>query len=147
MDCVPDGRRGAKSRRRDRAPDDGLPALCSVIGAKQRLGRPNARRARASSQLSKFGPVSVMLAPTSQPAATVVTCVTVIRASRPSHGSRDDHAGSDHSMTRSARKSVDGSIATPIAMAVFRLITRSNFIARSIGISPALTPRRIRSTK
>ena len=33
MECVPDGRRGSGSRRRDRAPDDGLPAVSSLIGA------------------------------------------------------------------------------------------------------------------
>jgi hypothetical protein len=43
---------------------------------------------------------------------------------------------SGHSMIWSARASSDGGIVRPSAFAVLRLITRSNFVGRSIGMSP-----------
>jgi NAD(P)-dependent dehydrogenase (short-subunit alcohol dehydrogenase family) len=63
--------------------------------------------------------------------------------------SSSSHHASDsrHSITRSARTNVEDSIVTPIAVAVLRFRTRSNFLGRSIGMSPAFAPPRIRSTK
>src|SRR5262245_311010 len=53
---------------------------------------------------------------------------------------------SGHSMTWSARASSDGGILRPRAFAVLRLTTRSNFVGRSTGRSPAFVPLRILST-
>src|SRR5437016_3054063 len=50
-------------------------------------------------------------------------------------------------MTSSARPSSDGGIVRPSAFAVFRLMTRSNFVGCSMGRSPGLAPLRILSTK
>jgi hypothetical protein len=53
---------------------------------------------------------------------------------------------SHHSIISSARaRRVDGT-SRPIAFAVVRLMTRSNFIGCSTGISPGFVPRRILST-
>ncbi len=52
-----------------------------------------------------------------------------------------------YSMTWSARPSSDGGTVRPRALAVFRLMTSSNFVGRSIGRSPGLAPFRMRSTK
>ena len=48
-------------------------------------------------------------------------------------------------ITRSARASTFGGIVRPIRFAVFKLITNSNFVGRSTGISPALVPLMILS--
>jgi hypothetical protein len=51
-----------------------------------------------------------------------------------------------YSMTWSARSSSDDGMVSPSAFAVLRLMTRSNFVGRSMGRSPAFTPLRILST-
>jgi hypothetical protein len=51
-----------------------------------------------------------------------------------------------HSITSSARASSVGGASTPGALAVVRLMTRSNLVGCSTGMSPGLVPRRIRST-
>src|SRR5262245_23214327 len=58
---------------------------------------------------------------------------------------RDEFA-SPHSITSSARASSDGGTVRPSALAVVRLMTRSNLIGCSTGMSPGLAPRRILST-
>ena len=58
-----------------------------------------------------------------------------------------DSAALDHSITRVACTSIDCGIFLPSALAVFRLTTISNRVARSIGISPGLAPLNILSTK
>jgi hypothetical protein len=50
-----------------------------------------------------------------------------------------------HSITRSARSKSDGGIVRPSAVAVFRLITSSNFVGRSTGRSAGFAPLRILS--
>src|SRR5215831_4518950 len=52
-----------------------------------------------------------------------------------------------HSITSSARASSDGGTARPRAFAVVRLMTRSNLVGCSTGMSPGFAPRRILSTK
>jgi hypothetical protein len=54
---------------------------------------------------------------------------------------------SGHSMTWSARASSDGGIVRPRALAVFMLITNSNFVGCSMGRSAGLVPLNILSTK
>ena len=56
-------------------------------------------------------------------------------------------AVTSHSSSRSARKRVAFESVRPSALAVFMLITNSNLVGRSIGISPGLAPLRILSTK
>jgi hypothetical protein len=51
-----------------------------------------------------------------------------------------------HLITLSARASTLGGIVTPICLAVFKLITNSNFVGRSTGRSAGLAPFRILST-
>src|SRR5262249_13897935 len=51
-----------------------------------------------------------------------------------------------HSITSSARASSMDGMATPIALAVIRFITRSNLVGCSTGISPGFVPRKILST-
>src|SRR5262245_58545505 len=51
-----------------------------------------------------------------------------------------------YSMTWSARPSTDCGIVRPRALAVFRLITNSNFVACSTGRSAGFAPLRILST-
>lgn len=51
-----------------------------------------------------------------------------------------------HSITRSARSSSDWGSVTPICLAVFRLITSSNFVGRSTGRSAGFAPFRIFAT-
>src|SRR6516162_6450944 len=54
---------------------------------------------------------------------------------------------SHHSITSSARASSDGRIVRPSAVAVIRLMTRSNLIGCSTGKLAGFAPRRILSTK
>ena len=49
-------------------------------------------------------------------------------------------------ITLSARKSTDCGTVTPICLAVFKLISNSNFIGCSTGISAGLAPFKILST-
>src|SRR5260370_14097064 len=51
-----------------------------------------------------------------------------------------------HSITRSARRRIDGGILRPSAFAVLRLIASSNFVGRSTGSAAGLSPLRILST-
>ncbi len=51
-----------------------------------------------------------------------------------------------YSITSSARASSDGGMLSPRALAVFRLITSSNFVGCSTGMSPGFAPLRILST-
>ena len=52
----------------------------------------------------------------------------------------------DHRITSSACRRIDSGMVNPRALAVFRLITSSNFVGCSIGRSPGLAPLRILST-
>ena len=52
-----------------------------------------------------------------------------------------------YSITSSARASSVGGMSRPSALAVFRLMTRSNLVGCSTGISPGFAPRSILSTK
>src|SRR5215831_475122 len=58
---------------------------------------------------------------------------------------RDERAAL-HSITSSARASSVGGISRPSALAVVRLMIRSNLLGCSTGMSPGLAPRRILST-
>src|SRR5262249_41575814 len=51
-----------------------------------------------------------------------------------------------HSITSSARASSVGGTSRPSALAVIRLMTRSNFVGCSTGRPPGFVPRRILST-
>src|SRR5262245_35286076 len=53
---------------------------------------------------------------------------------------------SHHSITSSARVRKDSGIVNPSALAVVRLMTRSNFVGCWIGKSPGFAPRRTLST-
>jgi hypothetical protein len=57
-----------------------------------------------------------------------------------------DKLAAIHSITLSARNSIDSEIESPMAFAAFRLMTSSNFTACSTGRSPGLAPLRTRST-
>src|SRR5262249_40068946 len=62
---------------------------------------------------------------------------------------RDEVAAFDlrvHSITSSARSRNASGIVRPSALAVVKLMTRSNLVGCSIGISPGFAPRRILST-
>src|SRR6266478_7322465 len=54
--------------------------------------------------------------------------------------------GIRYSITRSARTSTEGGMASPSVLAVLRLISSSNFVGCSTGKSAALAPLRILST-
>src|SRR5262245_3866757 len=58
---------------------------------------------------------------------------------------RDELAPADHSITSSARASRGGGTVRPSALAVVRLMTRSNLVGCSTGISPGFVPRKILS--
>jgi hypothetical protein len=55
-------------------------------------------------------------------------------------------AGSLYSITWSARASIDGGMVRPSALAVFKLITNSNFVGCSTGRSAGFAPFKILST-
>src|SRR4029077_21097056 len=57
-----------------------------------------------------------------------------------------DERATLHSITSSARASSVGGTVRPSALAVVRLMTRSNLVGCSTGMSPGFTPRRILST-
>jgi len=59
---------------------------------------------------------------------------------------RDEIATPDHSITSSARRRKDSGIFSPIAPAVVLLMTRSNLVGLSTGMSPGFVPRKILST-
>src|SRR5262245_49470527 len=59
---------------------------------------------------------------------------------------RDEFAASHHSITSSVRASSVGGISRPSTFAVVRLMTKSNFVGCSTGMSPGFAPRRILST-
>src|SRR2546425_5935970 len=52
-----------------------------------------------------------------------------------------------HSITSSARSRNDSGIVRPSALAVVRLMTRSNLVGCSAGMSAGFAPRRILSTR
>src|SRR6185369_8549797 len=56
---------------------------------------------------------------------------------------RTSFAWRTHSITSSARSSSVGGTSRPSALAVVRLMTRSNLVGCSTGRSPGLAPRRI----
>src|SRR5206468_4227925 len=58
----------------------------------------------------------------------------------------EERAPVHHSISSSARRSSDGGIVRPRALAVLRLITSSNLVGCSTGRSPGLAPLRILST-
>src|SRR6516225_4375681 len=60
---------------------------------------------------------------------------------------RDERAPAAHSITSSARPSSVSGIVRPSAVAVIRLMTRSNLIGCSTGKLAGFAPRRILSTK
>src|SRR5262249_32647583 len=57
-----------------------------------------------------------------------------------------DELAPSHSITSSARSRKASGIVRPIALAVVRLTTSSNFVGCSTGISAGFVPRRILST-
>src|SRR5262245_51774923 len=57
-----------------------------------------------------------------------------------------DELAALHSITSSARSRIAVGSSSPIALAVLRLMTNSNFVACSIGKSPAFAPFRILAT-
>ena len=57
-----------------------------------------------------------------------------------------DELASPHSITSSARASSIGGTSRPSALAVFKLITNSNFVGCCTGRSAGLAPLRILST-
>jgi hypothetical protein len=59
---------------------------------------------------------------------------------------RDQLAPAAHSITSSARSRIAVDSPVPIALAVFRFTTSSNFVGCSMGKSAGLAPRAIRST-
>src|SRR6516225_5959951 len=65
---------------------------------------------------------------------------------RPSHCGREhqtsDEIAASHSITLSARANNASGTVTPIAFAVLRLITSSNLVGCSTGMSAGLTPRK-----
>src|SRR5437016_3144582 len=68
---------------------------------------------------------------------------------RPRHrraAEKRDELAARHSITSSARASSVGGTVRPSALAVVRLITRSNLVGCWIGRSPGFAPRRILST-
>src|SRR5215472_15523469 len=69
-------------------------------------------------------------------------------SSRTKGGQQQFHTGASRGylMTRSARASTVGGIVRPICLAVFRLITNSNFVGCSTGRSPGFAPFNILST-
>src|SRR5215470_1316159 len=60
---------------------------------------------------------------------------------------RDELAPPHHSITSSARASSVGGTSRPSALAVLRLMTKSNLVGCSTGISAGFAPCRILSTK
>src|SRR5262249_46231202 len=59
---------------------------------------------------------------------------------------RSISGGGCYSITSSARASSEGGMVRPMALAVLRLMTSSNFVGCSTGSSAAFTPRSRRST-
>src|SRR6266446_5428390 len=59
---------------------------------------------------------------------------------------RDELAALHHSITSSAVASSEGGTVRPSAVAVVKLMTRSNLVGCSTGISAGFAPRRILST-
>src|SRR5215475_14211993 len=57
-----------------------------------------------------------------------------------------DECAPPHSITSSARASSVGGTSSPSALAVLTLMTRSNLVGCSTGMSPGFAPRRILST-
>src|SRR5262249_53192113 len=74
----------------------------------------------------------------------------LLRARRERPGSRCAEQGDElaafHSITSSARASSVGGGSRPSAVAVVRLITRSNLVGCSTGMSAGFAPRKILST-
>ena len=58
------------------------------------------------------------------------------------HGLGNRPIAIDHSITLSARTNNASGTVTPIALAVFRLITSSNLVGCSTGMSATLLPRK-----
>src|SRR5215468_993332 len=112
------------------------------------LGRPTIHQvaARASAIISFEFRVEVAM-----PFIVAYPVVSFLRrrAYTKKHGDRAaeqrDEVAAPHSITSSARRRNDSGILRPSALAVVRLMTRSNLVGCSTGISPGLIPRRILS--
>jgi hypothetical protein len=74
--------------------------------------------------------------PPSRPKSSLSPPVAMPQGGHPPH----------YSITSSARSRNDSGIVRPSALAVVKLITRSNLVGCSIGMSPSFAPRRILST-
>jgi hypothetical protein len=111
--------------------------------ARRRRGVPQRRTSRKPKIMSDLGQqrrfrpwaVTSGLSSTSEMAGTV-------RKVAKGHNRK-----SAYSITSSARAKRIGETVSPIALAVLRFITNSILVGCSTGISPALTPRSILSTR
>src|SRR5262249_13372362 len=72
----------------------------------------------------------------------------VFRSTRPCGRTADkrDELAPPHSITSSARAINAGEMVRPSALAVLRLITKSNFVGSSTGRSPGFSPLSMRAT-
>src|SRR5262249_6145076 len=73
-------------------------------------------------------------------------CARRERPRRRDADERDELAAATHSMTSSARASSVGGISRPRALAVVRLMTRSNLVGCKTGKSAGFSPLRMRLT-
>src|SRR5215468_1786153 len=79
--------------------------------------------------------------------ASHALCLLRIRRERPHDRAaqqRDDFAPSHHSITSSARTSIDDGMSRPSVFAVLRLMMRSNLVGCTTGKSAGFAPLRIR---
>jgi hypothetical protein len=82
-----------------------------------------------------------------EPASDINTCaVDSLKVLDPERPIREADIGRIYSITSFTRRRNDSGTVKPSALAVVRLITRSNFVGCSTGRSAGLAPRRILST-
>ena len=84
-------------------------------------------------------PTGLHLDPSPEPSAPIISLSGVLE--------RVNVESAAYWMISSARARSDGGIVSPSALAVFWLMTSSNFVGCSIGMSPGLVPFKILSTK
>src|SRR5215470_18607465 len=129
--------------QRDRASDRGLDSASTARGVRTGVHAPlSDPRPRIHSHCHESDAIPVV-----QPTVHHLELHAKGDEGRDEETAAAREIGQHYSIIWSARPRSDCGIVRPIALAVFRLMTRSNFVGCSTGRSPGFPPLRILSTK
>ncbi len=131
------------------APSDTMglsPTLSSAARSASVWRSPSALTAADEEECRTFPDTTVRPSKRSQGYHGGTNLATVVRKADRAHIAVGASVVAAHRITSSARNRTVGGIVRPSALAVFRLMTSSNFVGRSTGRSAGFAPFRILST-